>query len=45
MNQPRLTTEEDQVITIPSNTGELLMEEVENEQVFFLYKKYNMYKL
>lgn len=33
VNQPRLTTEEDQVITIPSNTGELLMEEVDNEQL------------
>ncbi|XP_071553122.1 uncharacterized protein [Temnothorax nylanderi] len=31
VNQPRLTTEDDQVITIPNN-GELLMEEVENQQ-------------
>lgn len=35
MNQPRLTTEDDQVITIPNNNSELLMEEVENEQVIF----------
>ncbi|XP_072761012.1 uncharacterized protein [Anoplolepis gracilipes] len=32
VNQPRLTTEDDQVITIPNN-GELLMEETETEQL------------
>ncbi|XP_011640316.1 zinc finger protein 676-like [Pogonomyrmex barbatus] len=33
VNQPRLTTEDDQVITIPNNNTELLMEEVDNEQL------------
>ncbi|KAG5325811.1 ZN235 protein, partial [Pseudoatta argentina] len=32
VNQPRLTTEEEQVITIPNN-NELLMEKVENEEL------------
>lgn len=32
VNQPRLTTEDDQVITIPNN-GEVLMEETETEQL------------
>ncbi|XP_012273310.1 zinc finger protein 436 isoform X2 [Orussus abietinus] len=33
VNQPRLTTEEDQVISIPDNNVELLMEGAENEQL------------
>jgi len=36
VNQPRLAMEDEQVITIPDSAGELLMEEVENEQVFFI---------
>jgi len=40
VNQPRLTTEDDQVITIPENDDELLMEETtmeDSEQVNFFY--------
>lgn len=33
VNQPRLTTEDDQVITIPEANVELLMEDAENDQV------------
>lgn len=33
VNQPRLTTEEEHVITIPANSGELLMEETDNGQL------------
>lgn len=36
MNQPRLTTEDDQVITIPTNAGQLLMEG-DNSQVNFFF--------
>lgn len=42
MNQPRLTTEDDQVITIPNN-GELLMEETEAEQVNFFFSYMTCY--
>lgn len=39
VNQPRLTTEEEQVITIPNDNGDILMEETGNEQVnlFIIY--------
>lgn len=33
VNQPRLTMDDDQIITIPNSNGELLMEEVDNEQL------------
>ena len=34
VNQPRLTTEDDQVITVTDGNVELLMENAEVEQVF-----------
>lgn len=42
VNQPRLTTEDDQVITISDGNVELLVDEAENDQVikyvyFFLF--------
>ena len=33
VNQPRLTTEDDQVITISDGNVELLVDETENDQV------------
>ncbi|XP_076620715.1 uncharacterized protein LOC143341634 isoform X2 [Colletes latitarsis] len=33
VNQPRLTTEDDQIITIPNDNVELLMDETENDQL------------
>lgn len=39
VNQPRLTTEDDQVIAIPDGNVELLMDETENTQVI-IYSLY-----
>lgn len=48
VNQPRLTTEENQelmanqVITLPAGANELLMEETDNGQVKFIFALYTI---
>lgn len=41
VNQPRLTTEDDQVITISDGNVEFLVDEAENDQVIkYIYSLY-----